>query len=29
VLGLDGSAFEPVPVTNSRDEVVGSVTSLC
>ena len=27
-LGLDGSAFGPVPVTNSRDEVVGSVTSL-
>jgi L-asparaginase len=27
-LGLDGSAFGPVPVTNSRNEVVGSVTSL-
>lgn len=27
-LGLDGSAFGPVPVTNSRDEVVGTVTSL-
>jgi L-asparaginase II len=27
-LRLDGSAFGPVPVTNSRDEVVGSVTSL-
>jgi L-asparaginase len=26
-LGLDGSAFGPVPFTNSRDEVVGSVTS--
>jgi L-asparaginase II len=26
-LGLDSSAFGPVPVTNSRDEVVGSVTS--
>jgi len=27
-LGLDGSGFGPVPVYNSRDEVVGSVTSL-
>jgi L-asparaginase len=26
-LGLDGSAFGPVPIRNSRDEVVGSVTS--
>ena len=26
-LGLDGSAFGPVPVTNSREEVVGVVTS--
>jgi L-asparaginase II len=26
-LDLDGSAFGPVPVTNSRDEVVGVVTS--
>ena len=26
-LGLDGSTFGPVPITNSRDEVVGSVTS--
>jgi L-asparaginase II len=26
-LGLDGSAFGPVPVTNSREEVVGLVTS--
>ena len=25
-LGLDGSAFGPVPITNSRGEVVGSVT---
>jgi L-asparaginase II len=28
MLGLDGSPFGPVPVRNSRDEVVGSVTSL-
>jgi len=28
-LGLDGSAFGPVPITNSRDEVVGRVTSAC
>ena len=28
-LGLDGSAFGPVPIRNSRDEVVGSVTSEC
>ena len=27
VLGLDGSAFGPVPIRNSRDEVVGTVTS--
>jgi L-asparaginase II len=27
MLGLDGSAFGPVPVTNSREEVVGVVTS--
>jgi L-asparaginase II len=27
LLGLDGSAFGPVPVHNSRGEVVGSVTS--
>jgi L-asparaginase II len=27
MLGLDGSAFRQVPVTNSRDEVVGVVTS--
>jgi L-asparaginase II len=27
MLGLDGSAFGPVPVRNSRDEVVGTVTS--
>jgi len=26
-LGLDGSTFGPVPITNSLDEVVGSVTS--
>ena len=26
-LGLDGSAFGPVPIRNSRDEVVGTVTS--
>ena len=26
-LGLDGGAFGPVPVRNSRDEVVGEVTS--
>jgi L-asparaginase II len=26
-LGLDGSAFGPAPVTNSRDEVVGVVTT--
>ena len=26
-VGLDGSAFGPVPVTNSREEVVGVVTS--
>jgi L-asparaginase len=29
MLDFDGSAFGPVPVRNSRDEVVGSVTSLC
>ena len=28
-LGLDSSAFGPVPITNSRDEVVGRVTSDC
>jgi L-asparaginase II len=28
MLGLDGHPFGPVPVRNSRDEVVGSVTSL-
>lgn len=28
MLGLDGTPFEAVPVRNSRDEVVGSVTSL-
>jgi L-asparaginase II len=28
-LGLDGSAFGPVSIHNSRDEVVGSVTSEC
>jgi L-asparaginase II len=27
MLGLDGSAFGPAPVTNSREEVVGVVTS--
>ena len=27
-IGLDGSAFGPTPVTNSRGEVVGTVTSL-
>ena len=27
MLGVDGSAFGPVPVTNSREEVVGVVTS--
>ena len=27
MIGVDGSAFGPVPVTNSRDEVVGTVTS--
>jgi L-asparaginase II len=27
MLGLDGAAFGPVPVTNSREEVVGVVTS--
>jgi L-asparaginase II len=27
MLGLDGSAFGPVPVTNSREEVVGVVTT--
>jgi L-asparaginase II len=27
MLGLDGSAFGPVPIRNSRDEVVGTVTS--
>jgi L-asparaginase II len=26
-LGLDGSAFGPVPIRNSQDEVVGTVTS--
>jgi L-asparaginase II len=26
-LGVDGFAFGPVPITNSRDEVVGTVTS--
>jgi len=26
-LGLDGSAFGPVPVRNSRDEVVGQVAA--
>ena len=29
MLGLDGSAFGPVAVHNSRNEVVGSVTSDC
>jgi L-asparaginase II len=27
LLGLDGSAFGPVPVRNSRDEVVGELTT--
>jgi L-asparaginase II len=27
MLGLDGTAFGPVPITNSREEVVGAVSS--